>query len=97
MLRFRLKERLAEKNRTDDTALTWIDVARATGISRQCLSTMANTGRRIVTNTAHIETLARYFRCQVGDLIELAETLDELPEHRLDVLYPGRRAERPDD
>ena len=94
MLRFLIKDRLEERNRRDGTALSWADVARSTGISRQALSTLANTTRAVVTNTAHLESLGRYFRCPIGQLIEYAETLDDLPEYRLDVLYPDRRPGR---
>ena len=94
MLRFKLRQLLEEKNRREGTNLTWADVARATGISRQALSTLANTTRAVVTNTAHLESLGRYFRCEIGDLVGYVETLDELPEYRLDVLYPGRRPGR---
>lgn len=94
MLRFMIKTQLEEKNRRDGTALTWADVARSTGMSRQALSTLANTTRAVVTNTAHLEALGRYFRCPIGELVEYVETLDELPEYRLDVLYPDRRPGR---
>lgn len=94
MLRYLIKDRLEEKNRRDGTALSWADVAQATGISRQVLSTLANTTRAVVTNTAHLESLGRYFRCPFGQLIDYAEPLDDLPECRIDVLYPERRLGR---
>ncbi len=66
MLRNKSRDRLEEKNQRQGTALTWADVARATGISRQALSTLANTTRPVVTNTAHLESLGRYFRCEIN-------------------------------
>ena len=58
MLKFRLKYLLDEKNRRQGTILTWTDVAHATGISRQTLSTLATTTRAVVTNTAHLEAVS---------------------------------------
>jgi DNA-binding Xre family transcriptional regulator len=55
------------------------------------LSGLTNPSRNPVTNTAFVESLCRYFRCEVGELIELRPGLDEEVESvHVDRLYPDR-------
>ena len=67
MLRFRLKELLAEKEFRERRVITLKEVAEATGINRMTLSKIANhPGSTTVSD--HLDKLCRYFNCQVGDL-----------------------------
>jgi hypothetical protein len=92
MIKFRLPELLLEKERRENRRIGWGGVAEATGISRQVLANLAARNRAVVTNSAYIETLCRYFGCGTQDLMELVPPITEgQPPQHVDVLYPERR------
>jgi DNA-binding Xre family transcriptional regulator len=69
MLRFRLKELMAEKEFREDRVVTMIEVANATGIHRMTLSKLAN--HRGYNPTADVlDKLCSYFGCRIEDLVQ---------------------------
>lgn len=69
MIRFLLKERIAEKEFREKRRITLDEVAKETGISRNTLSRIANTfGYN--TTTEVIDKLCAYFSCGVSDIAE---------------------------
>lgn len=69
MLRFRLKELLAEKEYRENRVVTLIEVAEATGIHRMTLSKIAN--KRGYNPTADVlDRLCNYFGCRIEQLVE---------------------------
>lgn len=91
MLKFRLAELLQAKERREGRAINWAEAAQAIGVSRQTLATLASGRRRVVTNTAHVEALCRYFRCRPDELLELEPAAGAEYTCHIDELYPGRR------
>lgn len=69
MLRYRLKELLADKEFKDGRVITMIKVANATGVNRMTLSKIAN--QRGCNPTADIlDRLCTYFGCRIEQLVE---------------------------
>lgn len=68
MIRFRLKELMAEREFRENRVITLAEVAEATGIHRVTLSKIAN-NRGYHTGTDILDRLCAYFGCQVGDLV----------------------------
>lgn len=69
MIRFLLKERIAEKEFQEKRRITLDEVARDTGISRNTLSRVANSfGYN--TTTEVLDKLCAYFNCAIADLVE---------------------------
>jgi putative transcriptional regulator len=93
MLRFRIAELIAGKERAQGRRIPLGEVAEATGISTQTLSNLRSP-RAVVTNTAYAEALCRYFRCGIADLVEFDPPVGEGDLHHVDQLYPGRRGGR---
>ena len=91
MLKFLLAERLSEKEAAEKRRIGWGEVADAIGVSRQALATLASGRRKVVTNTAHLEALCRYFKCDVGEIVALDPPPDAKSPCHVDKLYPGRR------
>jgi len=73
MIRFRLKELLAEKGFQENRRVTLDEVSQATGIHRTTLSKIANQ-RGYNTGTENVDRLCEYFGCQVEDVIEHVPT-----------------------
>ena len=69
VLRFRLKELIAEKQFRDKQRVTMGDVANATGIHRMTLSKIAN-HPGYNTSSDVIDKLCSYFAVRISDLIE---------------------------
>lgn len=69
MIRFRLKELLAEKGFQENRRVTLDEVSQATGIHRTTLSKIANQ-RGYNTGTENVDRLCEYFGCKVEDVIE---------------------------
>lgn len=68
MLRFRIKELLAEKEFRERRVITLLEVARDTGMNRMTLSKLANhPGATTVSD--NLDKLCSYFDCQIGDLV----------------------------
>ena len=67
MIRFRLKEVLADKEFRESRRVTWDEVANATSIHRTTLSKLANQ-RGYNTTTDVLDKLCTYFGCELSDL-----------------------------
>lgn len=67
MIRFRLQELLAEKQFRDGRKVTLTELSKATGINRVTLSKMVN-HRGYSTVTDNLDSLCKFFECEVGDL-----------------------------
>lgn len=69
MIRFRLKELMADKGYKERRVVTITEVASATGINRMTLSKIANhPGYSTVTD--NLDKLCSYFNCSIGQLAE---------------------------
>jgi putative transcriptional regulator len=74
MIRFRLKELMADKGFRERRVITITEVANATGINRMTLSKIANhPGYSTVTD--NLDQLCNYFACSIEKLAE------HIPEH----------------
>ena len=69
MIRFRIKELLAEKEFREQRKITLGEFSEKTGVNRTSLSKMQSPTMRHSTTTNAIDSLCKYFRCQVGDLM----------------------------
>ncbi len=69
MIRFKLKELLAEKEFQEGRVITLAEVASATGIHRATLSKIANE-RGYNTGTDNVDRLCAYFGCDVYELLQ---------------------------
>ena len=69
MIRFRLAELLAEKSFKEGRRVEWQEVAEGAGVHRTTLSRMLNL-RGYNASTSNLDSLCKYFGCQVGDLAE---------------------------
>lgn len=77
MIRFRLKELLAEKEFQEGRVITLAEIAAATGIHRATLSKIANE-RGYNTGTDNVDRLCAYFSCEVYELLR------RVPERKAD-------------
>jgi len=69
MIRFRLKELIAEKEFRERRVITMTEVANETGINRMTLSKIANhPGYSTVTD--NLDRLCKYFNCRIDQLAE---------------------------
>ena len=69
MIRFRLKELLADKEYKEGRVITLVEVANATGIHRMTLSKLAN--HKGYNPTADVlDRLCKFFNCTVCDIAE---------------------------
>ncbi|MDP3529451.1 MULTISPECIES: helix-turn-helix domain-containing protein [Methylicorpusculum] len=69
MLRFKLKELLAEKSFREGRKITLEEVSNVTGVNRTTLSKINNPlGHNTTTN--NLDSLCKFFDCQISDLVE---------------------------
>lgn len=68
MIRFRLRELIADKAFREKRVITMGEVAEATGIHRTTLTKIANSPGYNCT-TDNIDRLCQYFECATGDVI----------------------------
>jgi len=69
MIRFRLKELIADKEFRERRVITMVEIANATGINRMTLSKIANhAGYSTVTD--NLDRLCGYFECPIEALAE---------------------------
>ena len=68
MIRFKVKERIADKEFKEKRRVSLVEVAETTGIGRITLSRMLNRGTNVRTDT--LERLCAYFDCKIEDLVE---------------------------
>lgn len=69
MLRFRLKERIAEKEFREGRVVTLVEIAGATGIHRMTLSKLAN-HRGYNPSADVLDKLCGFFGCRIEQLVE---------------------------
>ncbi|HDN9017375.1 TPA: helix-turn-helix transcriptional regulator [Aeromonas salmonicida] len=69
MIRFRLKELIAEKEFREQRKITLTEIAEKTGVNRTSLSKMQNPATRHSTTTNAVDALCDYFGCEVGELM----------------------------
>ena len=68
MLRFKLKERVADKEFREKRRVTMLEIAADTGIGRITLSRMA--GHDASARADTLDRLCAYFGCRIEDLVE---------------------------
>ncbi len=69
MLRFKLKERIADKEFRERRRITVIEISEATGVNRMTLSKMLNKhGANVQTD--NLDRLCNYFGCRIEELVE---------------------------
>ncbi len=69
MIRFRIKELIADKEFREKRKITLQEVAAEAGVNRTALSKMMNPSYEYSTTTRAIDALCEYFECEVGDVI----------------------------
>lgn len=72
MIRFKLRERIADKEFKEGRRITLMEVAEVTGIGRITLSRMLNRGAVVRTDT--LDKLCEYFGCRIEELVEYLPT-----------------------
>ncbi len=73
MIRFLLKQCIANKEFRDGRRITIDEISKATGVSRPTLSRMINT-KGYKASTDSLDKLCKYFECKLSDI---AEYIDE--------------------
>lgn len=69
MLRYKLKERIADKEFNERRRITIQEVAESTGITRNTISRMLNQ-RGASVRTENLDRLCAYFECRIEELVE---------------------------
>ena len=69
MIRFRLKELIADKEFRESRQVTLGEISNETGIHRATLSKIANE-RGYTTRTDSVDKLCQYFDCKVEDFMQ---------------------------
>lgn len=69
MIRFRLKELVADKAFKENRRITLDEISEATGVHRTTLSRIANKVG-YSTSTDVLGALCEYFDCEIGDIAE---------------------------
>lgn len=75
MIRFRLKELVADKAFKENRRVTLDEVAEATGVHRTTLSRIANKVG-YSTSTDVLDLLCDYFQCEVGEIAQKVWQVD---------------------
>ena len=75
MLRFKLKERIADKEFREGKRISLLEIAEATGIGRITLSRMLNRGTHVRSDT--LDRLCSYFGCRIEELVEFIPDADK--------------------
>jgi len=69
MLRFKLAERIADKEFKERRRITMLEISEATGINRMTLSKLLNKhGANVQTD--NLDRLCAYFECGIDQLVE---------------------------
>lgn len=96
MLRFRIGRLLQDREAAEGRSIAWREIAEATGISPEVLSSLASPRGAPPTNTRYVEALCRYFKVTPAEMLELYPPLDQEPRCHVGELYPeGRRPPPP--
>lgn len=69
MLKYKLKQLIAEKEFAERRQVTLLEIAEATATNRMTLSKIANHPGANVT-TDNLDRLCTYFKCRIEDLVE---------------------------
>jgi len=69
LIRFKLKELIAEKEFQESRVITLAEISKETGIHRATLSKIANE-RGYNTGTENLDRLCAYFGCEIQDLLQ---------------------------
>ena len=69
MIRFRLAERIADKEFTERRTIQLLEIAAESGVGRMTLSKLLNHHGASI-RTEYLDKLCRYFECRVEDLVE---------------------------
>lgn len=75
MIRFRLAERIADKEFRERRQIQLVEVAAGSGVGRMTLSKLLNHHGASI-RTESVDRLCRYFDCRVEDLIEYVKDED---------------------
>lgn len=75
MIRFRLKELIADKSFKEGRRITIEEVANATSVHRTTLSKIANKVG-YSTTTDVLDALCEFFNCEVGEIAERERNLE---------------------
>jgi DNA-binding Xre family transcriptional regulator len=70
VIRFRLKELIADLEFRERRVVSIQEIARSTGIHRATLSKIANE-RGYNTGTENVDRLCQFFKCRVDQLLEV--------------------------
>jgi len=81
MLRYKLKERIADKEFRERRRVTIQEIARETGITRNTLSKLLNQHGASV-RTENLDRLCAYFGCRIEDLVEFVSNAAEATPQR---------------
>ena len=73
MLRYKLKERIADKEFAERRRVTIQEIAQATGITRNTLSKMLNQHGASV-RSENLDRLCAYFSCRIEEIVEYIPT-----------------------
>ena len=77
MLRFKVSERVADKEFKERRRITVLEISQATGINRMTLSKLINRhGANVQTD--NLDRLCAYFGCRIEDLVEFVPDLPNL-------------------
>lgn len=68
-MKFKLKERIADREFRGRSTVSLKQIADATGIHRVTLSKLAN-NKKYNVGVDTLDKLCRYFECGIGDLVE---------------------------
>jgi len=78
MLRYKLKERIADKEFRERRRVTIQEIAAETGITRNTLSKLLNQHGASV-RTENLDRLCAYFGCPIEELVEFLPESHALP------------------
>ena len=76
MIRFKIKERMADKEFNENRRVTIGEVAEATGIHRMTLSKMINQ-RGYNAGADSLDKLCKFFSCNIQDLAEYIADVED--------------------
>ena len=85
MIRFRLKELVAEKEFQEGRNITFEEISKETGIHRTTLSRISNK-KGYVTTTEVLDKLCTYFGVSTS---EVAEHIPTTPEEEIETITPS--------
>ena len=84
MLRYKLRERIADKEFAERRRIPIQEVAEQTGIARNTLSRMIN-AHGVSVRSENLDRLCAYFECRIEDLVEY------VPDSAIERKAPGKK------